>query len=947
MRDSVKRMMAYGVAAFMSAGAACADSGTWNVDAGGNWETPGNWLNGTVAGGSGYSADFNSKDITDDRTITLGSPVTIGNLIFGDTDTGTAAGWTLSGSDLTLDAVAPTITVNALGTGKSVTINTTVEGSVGFAKEGDGTLVFKRVATYNGSTTINAGAIQLQLSEGGAPTAGLINYWTFDEGTGTVAADTATEGTRRDGTLTTPQGGWTTTDKKYGNAALAVDGQNGAAAAAVSMGNILSAAQPRTISAWVKATSTPPPPNHPVSNTWGDYHLFGSTGRSWRWGGQWEWFGFCYTPSFSGGALVVSTQGGNAQEYNDRKVNVRPWSSITNSWHMLTVSHPGGTGTIKAYFDGELVASADQTLSNPNGFGVANYHSGVSALVDDLRLYNRVLSDSEVLALYNWDGLPPPPSSDFLPTATALTINGGATLDLNGVSQRIASLEGSGAVINSHPSLPSTLTVNNAGTDTFPGTLSSSGDGVLNLAKDGTGRLTLTAASTHTGSTTINANAGALQIGDGTSATATAGTGVLALGDNTTVEVNLNEPATLSNSSVTMNRGATIRNIGTGKLTIRNGSMGGGQGGAVVFLDGGTAGLVCLNPLAANSFNYEMRGDVTVNLWQNWSQITVSGAGSPAPPLVPPTIRLTGANNFWAIVSPSAAYAANLEIQGSLVLNRGGDRWYNNLYGAGTYSVAWGDSPVIGDCILGNCTLAGPITSSRPIGFGDGGTGATVPITTPISTSQAVTFNSTTDNTYSGNMSGSGRVFKRGPNTLVFSGINTYTGATTIEGGTLDVRNTLSNTASVTVNGATAVLAGTSTITTAGGVAVTNGKLTPGQAGANVGKLTVAGSASIGASGNLTVDITGAGGAGNAGVTYDQLSISGTITLDSAGTLTVNSTHQADAGDTYDIVVAGSVIGTFGATEVTASNGEIFKVYYPDGNTIRLIVRHATVFMFR
>ena len=241
-----------------------------------------------------------------------------------------------------------------------------------------------------------------------APIDGLIGYWTFDEGSGTIASDTSGAGPRN-GTLNPndpalpPIANWTP-DGKFGGA-VAVDGSKGTGPAAlpsvtaVSMANMLSAAQPRTISAWIKPTSALPLVDHPINGNIGDWHLFGSTGRSWFNQRPGEWFGFSYTNQFDG-ALVVSVDGGLTQQDQSRKLYVGPWSDFLDDWHMLTVSHPGGTGTTKAYVDGVLVASMDQTLANPNSFGVSVYHSGMSFLLDDLQVYNRVLSDEEVYQLW-------------------------------------------------------------------------------------------------------------------------------------------------------------------------------------------------------------------------------------------------------------------------------------------------------------------------------------------------------------------------------------------------------------------------------------------------------------------------------------------------------------------------------------------------------------------
>lgn len=153
---------------FTAAGASSslqAQSGTWTSTSNGLWSTAGNWALGTVADGASNTANFNSVDLPGDITVSLNSARTIGNLIFGDTGTSTAAGWTLdnggsSSNVLTLSGGTPTITVNALATGKVATITAGLAGTSGFAKAGTGTLVVTGQNSYSGATRINAGTLR-------------------------------------------------------------------------------------------------------------------------------------------------------------------------------------------------------------------------------------------------------------------------------------------------------------------------------------------------------------------------------------------------------------------------------------------------------------------------------------------------------------------------------------------------------------------------------------------------------------------------------------------------------------------------------------------------------------------------------------------------------------------------------------------------------------------
>ncbi len=131
-----------------------------------NWGTGGNWLYGDIADDNGETANFNTLNITDDTIVHLNSSYTISNLVFGDTATGTAGGWTLDNTGnaaniLTLAGSAPAITVNALGTGKNAIISTKLAGTAGLVKNGSGTLILTTNSTYTGNTMISNGTLQI------------------------------------------------------------------------------------------------------------------------------------------------------------------------------------------------------------------------------------------------------------------------------------------------------------------------------------------------------------------------------------------------------------------------------------------------------------------------------------------------------------------------------------------------------------------------------------------------------------------------------------------------------------------------------------------------------------------------------------------------------------------------------------------------------------------
>src|SRR5678816_2454810 len=201
--------------------------GTWTSPATGLWSDSLNWLGGTVANGFDATANFDTIDIPGDVAVHLDTARTIGNLIFGDVDVATTPGdWLLDNNGnaaniLTLQATGtPTITVNALGDGKSVTIQAEIAGLNGINKAGVGTLTLTGANSYTGGTTLSGGILAFSalnnLDSGGI---------TFDGGTLQWAGTNTTDVSTR--TVTFGSGGGTL-DVVANNVTLAAIGNNGA-----------------------------------------------------------------------------------------------------------------------------------------------------------------------------------------------------------------------------------------------------------------------------------------------------------------------------------------------------------------------------------------------------------------------------------------------------------------------------------------------------------------------------------------------------------------------------------------------------------------------------------------------------------------------------------------------------------------------------------------------
>ena len=123
-------------------------SSTWTASGDGNWSDDTNWQGNIVPTGYG-TATFNAGT---GAIVTLDSPYTIGNLVFG------VSGYTLAGANLTLKSAGslPTATV---ATGISASIESVIDGTTGLVKNGGGTLTLTAANLYTGATTVAEGTL--------------------------------------------------------------------------------------------------------------------------------------------------------------------------------------------------------------------------------------------------------------------------------------------------------------------------------------------------------------------------------------------------------------------------------------------------------------------------------------------------------------------------------------------------------------------------------------------------------------------------------------------------------------------------------------------------------------------------------------------------------------------------------------------------------------------
>ncbi|QYM79705.1 autotransporter-associated beta strand repeat-containing protein [Horticoccus luteus] len=349
---------------------------------------------------------------------------------------------------------------------------------------------------------------------------------------------------------------------------------------------------------------------------------------------------------------------------------------------------------------------------------------------------------------------------------STVALNGGSLAFGLLTNATIGGLAGSGALALANDSADAvalTIGANNAA-NTYSGILSGPGS----LIKTGTGSLTLSAANTYSGGTTISA-------------------GTL-LGDATSLQGDiLNNAALTFNQTTPGTYAGTLS--GTGSLT--------------------KTGTDNLTLSATNTYS----GSTTVSAG-TLSIPADSALGQPPATATPGSLTLDGgtlattatfelnANRGIALGASGGTFdtAAGTGltyggiIAGSGALTKSGDGTLT-LAGANTFT---GDTTVAaGSLVLGdaNALQYSTVTvSAGSLGFGHltsanlGGLTGTAPLSLINESAAAVALTiggSNVDGTYSGALSGTGSLTKTGSGTLTLSGANTYSGGTTVSVGTL------------------------------------------------------------------------------------------------------------------------------------------------------------------
>jgi len=209
---------------------------------------------------------------------------------------------------------------------------------------------------------------------------GLVGYWNFDEGSGTVAKDGSGNG--NNGTITSPA--WTTgkVDKAIDFSTEIGTGITIPNSSSLNISNNL------TISTWINYIASPA-----TSNQINPLKKMTGTGDA---NYVWYWYSDGYAQP--GATSILANMGGT-------------WGSMTSHQSILSgggwrhfVTTYNSVGSAKMYLDGAQVLSIPALgalATNSASLLIGSMSGGYHMAMDDLRIYNRELSAAEVMSLYN------------------------------------------------------------------------------------------------------------------------------------------------------------------------------------------------------------------------------------------------------------------------------------------------------------------------------------------------------------------------------------------------------------------------------------------------------------------------------------------------------------------------------------------------------------------
>ena len=289
-------------------------------------------------------------------------------------------------------------------------------------------------------------------------------------------------------------------------------------------------------------------------------------------------------------------------------------------------------------------------------------------------------------------------------------------------------------------------------------TLSGGGSGSGALVMAGPGTLTMSSAITYTGGTTVDG---------GTLALAPGARIVGNLTINSGATVNVSGGWALGSNSPSCVTGIAING---GVLTFTGPDSYGGTAAPNITMTGGTISAI-------SGTTPDWYDGITSNptLTTNASTATaVISSGF--------NLRLDGGSVTFNVSQGTTASGVDLLVSGAITSGNWGNGYYNGVIKTGAGVL----------CLSAANNYGGPTTiSGGALQLGNGGTTGSLATASAITDNGSLIFNRSdapsqkTD--FSGAISGTGSVTQAGPGTLILNTNNTYTGGTTVNGGTLEL----------------------------------------------------------------------------------------------------------------------------------------------------------------
>jgi autotransporter-associated beta strand protein len=508
--------------------------------------------------------------------------------------------------------------------------------------------------------------------------------------------------------------------------------------------------------------------------------------------------------SLSGSGVIKA----NRFNFNTAGVttNVAANTVLTAAGGDSTATDLSGTGTIDAAstfrYSGAAAFATPATLASNRAIGKLDVTSGTLKLLGTLNAGGSTTVSGGTLivpltaSLYggttgSWTAA----NLNVLSGGTlALNVGGAgefATTDVTTLLTNLASSSDNGLRAGATLGFDTTTAAGNTFTvaDTLADTTGSSG-GSLAIHKLGTNTLVLSGSNSYTGLTTVTAgvlrvsNSGAL--GGTAAGTVVNGTFSGTLGtvlDLNGVSIGSGESLSMASGNLAGDSRVTLRTVGTTTNTWAGGVL--LTGSKIVQFSANTGGqLEISGPVTHSSFTgaLTLRGGGTG---------TLSGGISLGSSTV---VTLNDATSVWNI-------------------NTSGNTWGNTNVFNGTLVLGANDAlPTTTSLNLGSSTTSGTLKlngrSQTVAGLTNSTTTTTNKIVNGSATVGTLTVNNSTANAFAGVLGGTGTdennfsLTKSGAGTLTLSGANTYTGTTTVTGGSLalDVSASLAS-AQIALNG--------------------------------------------------------------------------------------------------------------------------------------------------